>query len=224
MRKTATPIDPRRTRPPVRWAGMAAAVTAALLAVPVRGGDGVFAPSFFTSLVPGATVVVPLYVRDFSGTPLGGDAGTGFKIQNLAVTLTYSPAGVVSAVDVERAGVTAALTPLFETEVASGNLHSWVVAFDEGTSMMPLTVDATSPGDQVAEIRVTLAPSLPPNAVVTLGVVAPTALGNQPGTVAESLGNGLLASAGGKVGPEELFVDGFESGAVGAWSATIGGS
>jgi len=143
MRKTATGTDLRRAKLPVRWAGVLAAV---LLAVPVHGGDGVFAPSVFTSLVPGATVVVPLYVRDLSGTPLGGDAGAGFLIQNLAVTLTYAPAGIVSAVDVERAGATAALTPLFETEVASGNLHSWVVAFDEGTSTVPLTTDATSPG------------------------------------------------------------------------------
>jgi len=197
-------------------------MAAVLLAGSVHGDDGVFAPGVTTPLVPGSTVVVPLYVRDLSGTPLGGDTAAGFKIQDLAVTFTYSPVEAVDAVDVVRAGVTAALTPLFETEVSSGNRHSWIVAFDEGTALLPLTVDATSPGDQVAEIRLTLAASLSTE-TLTLDVVAPTALGNQPGTLSESIGNGLLTSGGGKVGPAEVFADGFESGSMGAWSAKIGG-
>ncbi len=212
---------PRRGRLPAWLAGFAAAV---LLGPPASGQDGVFAPDVFAPVTPGATVVVPIYVRDVSGTPLGGDAAAGFKIQDLAITVEYTPQEAVAAIDVERAGVTASLVPLFETEGSVGNRHSWIVAFDEATAPVPLVLNNAAPGDQVAELLITFAWGVVPGTLVEIDVVAPTALGNQPGTLAESLNNGLLISGGGTIQPAGIFADGFESGSTSAWSSAVGGS
>ena len=168
------------------------------LAATLTGAGATFAqdvvriPMLIDQLAPGQVVAVPLFIRDLSGTLLGSDAASGFKIQSLAVTIEYLPADAITAIDIERAGITAGLTPLFETEVSMNNRHSWIVAFDEAAALVPLTLDPSLPGDQVAELRLTLAANLAANTSITVNLVAPTALGNQMGTYAETASNGLL--------------------------------
>ena len=63
----------------------------------------------------GSTVDVPVYIRDVSGTPLGIDQPPGSRIQSYSLTVNYAPAAAVQSVTFTRAGITAPLTPTFES-------------------------------------------------------------------------------------------------------------
>ncbi|HEV2718394.1 MAG TPA: hypothetical protein VG323_00125, partial [Thermoanaerobaculia bacterium] len=63
----------------------------------------------------GATVDVPVFIRDTSGTPLGIDQPPGSRIQSYSLTVNYSPATAVQSITFTRAGITAPLTPAFES-------------------------------------------------------------------------------------------------------------
>jgi len=212
------------TRPSPSWMGCL--VAAGLLVAPAAfAQDSVSLENLVGPLAPGSQVVMPLYVRDLSATLLGVDAGSNFGIQSLAVTFEYSPASAIAAIDVERAGITATLSPLFEAEVFSGNRHTWIAAFDESASPLPFTLNAAVPGDLVAELRITLAAGVAPDTLIRIDIVAPTALGNQTAGFVETAANGFLRLSGGTVISEasHIFSDGFESGSVSAWSEIIGG-
>jgi len=201
-------------------------VAASLLVAPgAFAQDSVMLENQVDPLVPGSQVIMPVYVRDVSATLLGVDAGPNFGIQSLAFTFEYSPASAIAAIDVKRAGITATLSPLFETEVFAGNRHSWIAAFDESASPLPFTLNAAAPGDVVAEIRITLAAGVAPDTLIRVDIVAPTALGNQTAGFVETAANGFLRLSGGTVISEasHIFSDGFESGSVSAWSEIIGG-
>ncbi|MCP4654190.1 MAG: hypothetical protein GY856_02105 [bacterium] len=170
-------------------------------------------------LNPGELVVVPVYVRDTSGTALGIDAGAGRRIQNLSIIVEYSPAAAVTAIDIGRAGLTAALTPVFEADVDADGQRSWIATFDETGAPLPFNLDAALPGDQVAELTIQLSGQVGPKTVLVLSLVgATTALGDRGGTLAETEANGQLRLVGGTFGPAELFSDGFESGDTTNWS------
>ena len=202
-------------------------VIAFLLAPTTFAQDTVAIEDLVDPVIPGSMVVMPLYVRDVSGTLLGVDVGPSFLIQDFGITVEVDPPGAITAIDVERAGITAALSPLFETEFSAGNRHTWIIAFDETTATVPFSLDAPAPGDLVAELWITLADSfLPPNTVL-VDVVSPSALGNQPPGLpqtafSESAENGFLSLSGGTITlMTSVFADGFESGDTSAWSSTL---
>jgi hypothetical protein len=148
----------------------------------------------------GKTVVVQVKLRDRPGTPLGFDRPFGERIQALALKVRCLPEGAVEAVQVRRAGATAALTPLFEARPVVAGTASLLVSFDEARA--PLPTQATARGERltVARVEVRLARGLAPGTVVELRLDPEvTTVGNQAGTVAETVGNGWLSIRDGRI-------------------------
>lgn len=172
--------------------------------------------------VPGDTVQVPIYVRDVSGTPLGGDAGAGRTIQDLSVVVQVLPPAAVISVTFQRAGVLASPTPVFAQLIDSGNEHGAIIAFSESGDPIVFTVDLSAPGDLVAQLAVEIAPGFDQGTISLELVEAKTALGNQTGSLVEQPANGRLTLLDGSIYVDSsgIFVDGFESGDVLAWSAS----
>src|ERR1051325_202570 len=134
----------------------------------------------------GTTVDVPVYIRDVSGTPLGIDQPSGSRIQAYSIRINYSPAAAVQSISIGRAGITAPLTPLFESAPASAGSIALIDTFDETTNLIPFTSNKPAPGDQVAHLLVHLAPTQTPQ-IVTLTLDATlTQLSNQAGTMSET--------------------------------------
>jgi len=138
-----------------------------------------------TVTASGNTVDVPIYVRDVSGTPLGRDQAAGSKIQSFSIKVAYAPASAVQSVTSSRAGITAGLTPAFESSPAPPGEISWVAVFNETTNLVPFTLNAPPPGDQVAHLVFTLSPSAAPGSTITLTLDSSTELANQGGTTSE---------------------------------------
>lgn len=116
----------------------------------------------------GTTVDVPVYIRDVSGTPLGMDQPTGSKIQSFSIKVDYAPAAAVSSVTFSRAGITSSLTPTFETSPQSAGSVSLLDTFQESTNLIPFTLNAGAPGNQVAHLVFNLSPSSTPGSTITL--------------------------------------------------------
>jgi hypothetical protein len=150
--------------------------------------------------VPGATVDIPVYIRDASGTPLGLDQPPGSRIQSYALTVNYSPASAVSAITFTRGGITVPLTPLFEASPSAPGTVSLLDAFQESTNLVPFTLNAATPGNQVAALHVSISPLAPGGSAITL-VLDPTLtqLANQDGTLTETTTAGSLLLANGAV-------------------------
>jgi len=173
-----------------------------ILAVAVIATVALGAPSHGETLVTlgsavapagGATVIVPVYVRMAGGGQLGPDQPSGYAAQGLALKVVYAPVEAVAAIKIRRAGVTAPLSPLFETFVRSRDGVAMIVSFQESTQRIPLTLSSDGLGDTVAEVEVSLAPDVREGTVVTLRFDRKTsALSNQAGTVLESAANGHL--------------------------------
>lgn len=161
-------------------------------------GQDVITISSISQTDPGQLVTVPIHVRDRSNTSLNEDAGADRTIRNLAVSVRYSPVSAVADVEIVKAGLTAAHTPVFETAINLGDTHSWIVSFDES---LGFAVDAASPGDLVAHLRLQLAADVASGTVVELELVgATTALGNASGTILETEANGGLTLTHGTLG------------------------
>lgn len=148
----------------------------------------------------GATVDIPVYIRDASGTPLGLDQPPGSRIQSYALKVNYSPASAVSAIIFTRGGITAPLTPLFESSPSAPGNVSLIDAFQESTNLVPFTVNAPMPGNQVAVLHVSVSPSAPGGSTITLVLDSTlTQLANQDGTLTETTTAGSLLLANGAV-------------------------
>jgi hypothetical protein len=145
---------------------------------------------------PAGTVVqVPVWVRDVALTPLGRDRAPGDRIQGFAVKALFDPA-VVQSATFSRAGITAGLTAIFESNTPSPGAQAWLVAFDEGSDLVPFTLDAAAPGDQVGTLSLTLRATAPVGPMPL--VLDPVSeLSNQAGTVAQNQGGGSLELADG---------------------------
>src|SRR5918911_1778122 len=104
----------------------------------------------------GSTVDIPVYVRDVAGTPLGVDQPAGSKIQSFSIKVNYSPASAISNATFTHAGITASLTPTFESSPSSAGSISWLATYAEGSATVPFTSNAPAPGNQVAHIIFTL--------------------------------------------------------------------
>jgi len=149
----------------------------------------------------GPTVDIPVYLRDVSGTPLGVDHPAPARIQAFSIRVTY-PASAVSSVTFSRAGITAGLTPVFETAPASSGAISLLASFQQSTNPIPFTSNAPAPGDLIAHLVFTLSSSVTPGSDIALTLdAATTQLTDDGGTAAtkETAGNGHLALVDGSI-------------------------
>lgn len=142
-----------------------------LLAVTVAGllyGTPAMAGILARDVVTVATVSssqqlvdVPIYISDASGTTLGIDQPPGSRIQSYSIKVDYAPTSAVQSVTFTRAGITAPLTPTFESTPSSAGSVSLLDTFNEGTNLIPFVSNAPAPGNLVGHLTVTLAPGLP---------------------------------------------------------------
>ena len=149
---------------------------------------------------PGTVVDIPVYIRDTSGTPLGIDQPAGMRIQSYSLKVDYSPTSPIQSITFTRAGITAGLTPAFESSPAVPGSISLIDTFAEGTNLIPFTSNAPLPGNQVAHLLVTLSGSATPGTNITL-TLDPllTQLANQAGTTTETVANGRLLLVNGVI-------------------------
>lgn len=148
----------------------------------------------------GPVVVVPVYVRDVAGTPLGIDQPFGSRIQALSIKVDYTPSPFLQSVTFTRAGITAPLTPSFETSPSTTGSISLLLAFDEATALLPFDPTLPAPGILVGQLTFTFAPSTPSGTTIPLALDASlTELSNEGGTTTESVGNAQLALVSGAV-------------------------
>jgi hypothetical protein len=146
------------------------------------------------------TVDIPVSVRDVGSTPLGVDQPAGNKIQSFSIKVNYSPASAISGATFTRAGITASLTPTFESSPPSSGAISWLATFQEGSATVPFTLNKPAPGDQVAHIVFTLSGTAAPGSSISLTMDSTvTQLTNQGGTVKETTGLGTLSLVNGSI-------------------------
>jgi len=141
----------------------------------------------------GFTVDVPVYIRDTSGTPLGLDQPPGSRIQSYSLKVDYSPAAPIQSVTFSRAGITQPLTPTFESSPSAAGSISLLDVFQESTNLIPFTLDAAAPGNQVAHLVFTFAPTA---SIATISLTLDstlTQLADQAGTTSETVTLGTLA-------------------------------
>ena len=157
----------------------------------------------------GTTVNVPISIRDVSSTPLGIDQGAGNRIQSFSIKVTYAPASSVQSISINRAGITASLTPSFESKPVTSNSITILDTFQESSNPIPFTLNAGAPGNQVAQLTVTLSSSAAPGSNITLTLdSATTQLTDQGGSAAtkETVGNGSLTLTNGQINIPDLTV------------------
>jgi hypothetical protein len=151
---------------------------------------------------PGGTIDVPVFIRDVSGTPVGIDQPPGSRIQSYSLKVGYAPTAAVQSITFTRAGITQSLTPAFEASPAAAGSITLLDTFQEATNLIPFVSNAPAPGNQVAHLLVTLAPSATPGTVITL-TLDPllTQLSDQAGTAAtkETVPAGNLALVNGAI-------------------------
>jgi hypothetical protein len=178
-------MNPKHTRHASPAAALFLFVSALFAAVPVFAQDTV---TVGTVTASGNTVDVPVYVRDVSGTALGRDQAAGSRIQSFSITVDYAPAAAIQSVTFTRAGITASLSTPSEGSPGTPGSISWFASFDESTNLVPFTINAPPPGDQIAHLVFTLAPSAAPGSSITLTLGSGTVLSNQAGTIGEAPG------------------------------------
>ena len=146
----------------------------------------------------GQTIDVPVFIRDTSGTPLGVDQPPGSKIQSFSIKVNYAPASSVQSITFTRAGITASLTPTFESSPTGPGTISLLDTFQESTNPIPFTSNAALPGNQVAHLLITLSPSATPGALTLTLDPTLTQLTDQAGSGATketvAAGNLLLVN------------------------------
>jgi hypothetical protein len=181
-------------------------VITSLMSAPAMWALVVIQDSVTVGTVNGAqfsTVDVPVYIRDLSGTPLGLDQPPGSRIQSYSIKVNYAPASAVQSITFTRAGITQSLTPTFENSPSGAGTISLLDTFNEATNLIPFTLDGAAPGNQVAHLLVTLAPTATPGTVITL-TIDPSTLtqltdqAGTPGTV-ENTGNARLLLVNGAI-------------------------
>ena len=148
----------------------------------------------------GSTVDVPVFIRDASGTPLGIDQPSGSRIQSYSLTVNYAPASAVQSVTFTRAGITAPLTPAFESSPSAPGTISLLDVFQESTNLIPFTSNAPLPGNQVGVLHVTIAPTATVGTTIALTLDPTlTQLANQAGTTSETVANNNLTLVNGAI-------------------------
>lgn len=151
---------------------------------------------------PTATVNVPVFIRDVSGSPLGIDQPPGSRIQSYSIKVDYAPASAVQSVTFTRGGITAPLTPTFESSPSGVGTISLLDTFQESTNLIPFTSNAPAPGNQVAVLHFTLSAAAIPGTTITLTLdPVLTQLTDQAGSPAtkETVAAGNLALVNGSL-------------------------
>jgi hypothetical protein len=149
--------------------------------------------------LPGTNVDIPIYIRDVSGTPLGLDQPPGSRIQSYSIKVDYSPAASVQSVTFARAGITASLTPAFESTPSAPGSISALDTFQESTNLIPFTLNATAPGNQIGVLHFALAASAAPGTITLTLDAALSQLGNESGTTTETTAATNLALVNGSI-------------------------
>jgi len=149
--------------------------------------------------IPGASVDIPVYIRDTSGTPLGLDQPAGSRIESYSIKVDYSPAADVQSVTFARAGITAPLTPAFESMPSAPGSISLIDSFSESTNLIPFTLNAALPGDQIGVLHFVLAAGAAPGTITLTLDSALTQLGDQTGTVHEAVASSNLTLTDGSI-------------------------
>jgi len=134
--------------------------------------------------MPNANVDIPVYIRDTSGTPLGIDQPPGSRIQSYSIKVDYAPAASVQSVTFARAGITAALTPSFESTPSTSGSVSLLDTFSETTNLIPFTSNAALPGDQIGVLHFVIANSAAPGTITLSVDPVLTQLTDESGSVA----------------------------------------
>ena len=150
----------------------------------------------------GTTVNIPIYIRDMSGTPLGIDQPAGSRIQSYSLKINYAPTAPVQSASITRGGITTSLTPTFESTPSGAGTVSLLDTFQESSNLIPFTSNAAAPGNQVAILHLTLAPTATVGSVITLTIDPTlTQLTDQAGSGAtkESVAGGNLTLINGAV-------------------------
>ena len=184
------------------WRKAAASIVAAAVlsfAAPMFAADAV---TVGTVTANGTNVTVPIYIRDASGTPLGMDRPAGSKIQSFSMKVTYAPTSAVQSISIQRAGITANLSPTSEFKPVTANSVSLLATFPEGANTIPFTLDGPSSGNLVAQLVVTLSASATPSSSITLTLdPALTQLTDSGGSAAtkETVANGQLTITDGRI-------------------------
>jgi hypothetical protein len=146
------------------------------------------------------TFDVPVYVRDVSATPLGIDQPAGSRIQSYSIKVTYSPTAPVQSITFTRAGITAPLTPTFESSPSSAGAISLLDTFHEATNLIPFVSNAAAPGNLIGHLTITFTNSATAGTVVALTLDPTlTQLSNEGGTVSETTALGTLTLVNGAV-------------------------
>jgi hypothetical protein len=192
-----------RSSAAIRGILILAAIGCLTLVAPGAMAQPLPADTITVGTVTGSGVVdVPVHIRDVSGTPLGIDQPAGSRIQSYSIRVTYSPASAVQSISFSRAGITAPLTPTFESSPAVPGSISLLGNFDEATNLIPFTSNLAAPGDLVAHLLVTIAPGTAPGTVISLTLdpvlTQLTDEGGSPGTI-ENEANGRLVLIDGSV-------------------------
>jgi len=173
-----------------------------LLALPAAAQTADTVTVGTVSAAAGSTVDVPVFIRDASGTPLGIDQPPGSRIQSYGLTVNYAPTSAVQTVTFTRGGITASLTPAFESSPSSAGTITLLDTFSESTNLIPFTSNAPLPGNQVAVLHVTVAPTATVGSTITLTLdPVLTQLTDQGGNAStkESVANANLVLVSGAV-------------------------
>jgi hypothetical protein len=155
-----------------------------------------------SGIAPAGTVIdIPVSIRDTSGTPLGVDQPPGSKIQSYSIKVDYAPAASVQSITFTRAGITASKTPLFESSPSAAGTISLLDTFQESTDLLPFTLNAPLPGNQVAHLLIQLSPSATPGPLTLTIDPVLTQLTDEGGNAAtkETVANGRLLLVSGVV-------------------------
>lgn len=154
-----------------------------------------------TVTATGMTVTVPVYIRDVAGTPLGMDQPGSSRIQGISFRISFSPSSAVQSIAIAKGGITSGLNDsLFNTPKTSNSI-SLVASFSDP---IPFTINAPSPGNQIATLTVTLAPGVAPGTSIALNVdtsSSVTLLSDSGGSAAtkETVANGNLSVSNGAI-------------------------
>lgn len=174
---------------------LAAALAAAL---PLHAQDVITISS--TSVAPGGTARVGVWLRDVSGTPLGVDAGSGKRIQGVALSWQLASTGDVPAMQYETAGVLRAFAATYERLVAIDRGFAYLGYFDEASAPIPFVSNAASPGNRIGTIVLTV-PAQAVNGTTYTLTLDPkySRLANAQASIFESQFNGKLKLIAGTV-------------------------
>ena len=152
------------------------------------------------SVAPGASIDIAVYIRDSSGTAIGIDQPSGSRIQSYSIKVDYAPAADVQTVAFTRAGISAPLTPSFESSPAAAGSVSLIDSFSETTNLSPFTSNAALPGNQIGVLHFTLAASAAISDTITLTLDSTsTQLSNEAGTTHESTSSADLMLVNGSI-------------------------